>query len=143
MASRMDAITDSEWEERAREAHYRVSSLACGAKMSRQYLHNYFLRRFLMSPKKWLDQQKLRDALLLLRNGDLIKQLHERLGFHHPNHLARAFRRLLGRNPGACREVNPPRLRRSLRKGPKVYKKVQNKTKGSVRILDHRKRRWV
>jgi len=139
MASRMDAIKDSDWKERAKAAHYRVSSLACGAKTSRQYLHNYFLRRFRMSPKQWLDQQKLRDALPLLRDGDMIKELHEQFGFSHPNHLARAFRRVLGRNPGACRALNLVRFQRSLQKGPKLYKKVQNITKGSAQILARQK----
>src|SRR5436309_7758728 len=135
----MDAIKNSDWKERAKVAHYRVSSLACGAKTSRQNLHNYFLRRFRMSPKQWLDEQKLRDALPLLRNGDLIKELHERFGFSHPNHLARAFRRVLARNPGACRALNPVRFRRTLQKGPKLSKKVQNITKGFAQMLARRK----
>jgi len=140
MASRLDAITDSDWKERAKVARYRVSPLACGAKTSRQLLRVFFLLHFHMPPKKWLDQQMLRDALLLLHNGDLIKQVHERLGFSHPNHLARAFRRVFGRNPGACRALRALRLQRTFQNGPKLSEKVRNFPKGSARILAHRKR---
>ena len=143
MASRLDAIEESNWKELARTGRYRVSSLARGAKMSRQKLHAYFLSRFGMPPKKWLDQLKLRDALPLLRNGELVKQVHERLGFGHPSHLARAFRRLVGRNPGACRALNAHHFQRGLQKGPKLYEKVQKFTKRSAQILAAEKRQRV
>ena len=140
MASRLDAIQNSDWEERARVARYRVSGVARGAKTSRQNLHAFSLRHFGMCPKKWLDQRRLRDALPLLHHGDLIKQLHERLGFGHPTNLARAFRRVLGRNPGACRALSALRFRRTFQKAPNLSKKIPNIPKRFARILALRKR---
>ena len=139
MASRLDAITDSHWKERAKAARYRVSLLARDAKTSRQNLRAFFLRHFQMPPKKWLDQQKLQDALPLLRNGHLIKQLHEQLGFGHPGNLARAFRRVIGRNPGDCRRVNALRIRRTFQKAPRLSKKIWNIPQGCARVLARQK----
>jgi AraC-like DNA-binding protein len=135
----MDAIEASEWQERAKAARYRVSALASAAGTSPQQLRNFFLHHFHMSPKQWLDQRKLTDALSLLRTGRLIKEIHEQLGFRHPNHLARAFRRISGRNPGACRAFRALRFQRTFKKGLKLSKKVQNIRKRSARILAHRK----
>jgi AraC-like DNA-binding protein len=45
----------------------------------------------------------IQDARPHLRNGELVKEFYQQLGFQNPNHFARAFRRLTKRTPTAAR----------------------------------------
>jgi len=97
MGSRLDRITD--WEERARKAGFRTVRLAINAGVTRQQLTRYFRIRFGLTPRIWIERLRISDGIRLLRQGKLIKEAAQDLGFQHSTHLSRAFRRDLGTSP--------------------------------------------
>ncbi len=103
MDSRLDAITEADWDNLAQAARYRVSTLAEMVKVSRQHLGRFFLKHFKASPKTWLARRMVRDARSHLCNSEPIKGFYDVLGFRHPNDFARAFRRLTRHQPSAAR----------------------------------------
>lgn len=97
MRSRLDQIMD--WEVRAKKAAYRTESLAAGVGVTRQQLNRYFRRRWGTVAHLWMERLRISDGLRLLRQGKLIKEIADELGFQHPNHFSRAFRRVVGTCP--------------------------------------------
>lgn len=96
MGSRLDRITD--WEDRARKTAYQVSRLARQAETSRQHLNRHFHARIGLSAHQWIDQLRMEDGLLLLRQGRPIKEIAQELGYQHATHFSRAIRRHFGAN---------------------------------------------
>lgn len=72
MRSRLNAIKD--WAERARAARYRVAALASTLGISSQGLRKYWLERFAICPKCWMEQLLAFDAIVLLAQGKPIKE---------------------------------------------------------------------
>jgi AraC-like DNA-binding protein len=93
----LDTITD--WEKEAKAAAYAVAPLAKALGVSRQHLGRYFLRRWRFSPKSWLEQLRTADAIRLLRQGKLVKEVAAELGFDHDTDFSRAFKQRCGCGP--------------------------------------------
>lgn len=99
MSSRLDCIKD--WEALARKANYLVSNLAHQSQMSERQLRRYFLLSFGITPSKWLDDLRMRDAQSLLSKGESIKVIALQLSFADAPHFCRAFKRVYGLSPRA------------------------------------------
>ena len=99
MGSRLDRIT--EWEERARRVGYQTSNLARDIRTTPRHLQRYFLHRFGMSPRAWLQQMRMNAARQLLADDHLIKETSQEVRFRNATHFSRAFRREHGINPAA------------------------------------------
>ena len=103
MGSRLDCITDGKWKRLARSVGYCVEGLSEVAGVTSRQLERNFAKRLALSPKAWLDVLRIRDAQRRLRQGMLIKQVALELAFKHPEHFARAFRRVTGASPSGSR----------------------------------------
>ncbi len=96
---RLDVIQDL--EAKAREAHWRVLELSIICGVSRRTLDAWFRTRRGCTPKQWLRQQQTKFAAELLREGFPLKQVSSELGFAHPQHFMRAFKKATGLSPKA------------------------------------------
>lgn len=118
MGSRLDRIHD--WEDRVRNAMYRTSTLASHAGVTRQQMERYFRIRWGVAPHLWIERVRIDDALRLLRQGKLIKEIACELGYRNATHFSRAFRRVAGRSPTSFVTETP--IVRVLANGPNVPK---------------------
>jgi len=89
MGNRLDCIND--WEERAREAQYRVANLARNLKLTSRQLERYFLRTFNCHPKDWIKDLRRTDYWRLKRQGLLDKEIATLLCFKQASSFSRAF----------------------------------------------------
>src|SRR5690349_22114975 len=105
MHSRLDRISD--WRKTARKAAYRVEEIARCAAVTPRELERYFLAAFGTSPKNWIDNLRMQDAQRLLQRGMMIKEVAMRVGLKHPQHFARAFKRVKGSTPSTSRVFEP------------------------------------
>ena len=87
----------------ARETHYGVDELARAVGVSRRQLERHYCRSFGVSPKAWLDALRMADARRLLGQGKLVKEVALDLGFKHPQHFSRAFKRMVASSPNEAR----------------------------------------
>ena len=104
MHSRLDLIGD--WRELTRKSGYRVEDLARSVLVTPRELERFF-QGFGISPKAWMDQLRMQDAQQLIRRGMLIKEVALILGFKHPQHFARAYKRVVGSTPTTARGLLP------------------------------------
>ncbi|HYV27626.1 MAG TPA: helix-turn-helix transcriptional regulator [Candidatus Eisenbacteria bacterium] len=97
MNRRLEAIVDL--ENLAKEAGFKVTTLAKIAGVSREALRIYIQNRFHKTPKKWLSQLRLEETQAMLSHGQSVKEIATVVGFHHPTHFSRAFRKACGMAP--------------------------------------------
>jgi AraC-like DNA-binding protein len=100
MGSRLDVVTDFEWEQAARLAGYRVRQLAAIMTISPRQLRSYFLRRFRCDPKIWLARRRADRASQLLVEGRPAKQVATTLGFSSASSFRVFFKQFTGRTVG-------------------------------------------
>src|SRR5947208_3017609 len=87
------------WKELAAKADWSASMLANGCGVSLRTLQRYFGKEMGKSPKVWLAEQRQYQAMELLRKGHSVKELADRLGYEHPTHFSRDFKRYWGCTP--------------------------------------------
>lgn len=85
----------------AAQCGYSSAALARKLGLSRRHLHNQWIRNFRMSPGKWLREQRVRDATLLLTTGTRVKDVAEKVGFRHRNGFTAAFVQVTGKTPSS------------------------------------------
>lgn len=78
-----------------------VSQLASLGCMSVSTLERRFQAHFNCSPKAYITAIRIKEACRRLEAGQSIKRVAQDLGFVDQSHLTRAFKRLMGRPPGA------------------------------------------
>jgi AraC family transcriptional regulator len=97
MRSHLDTVAD--WNSLAKTARYRSSQLAQLCRVSPRQLQRFFRRAFKRSPQTFLDDVRLNAAPALLLGGSYVKEVSHELGFAHPSHFIKRFRRRYGSSP--------------------------------------------
>jgi transcriptional regulator GlxA family with amidase domain len=97
MKSRLSQLKN--WAELARAANYRASELAQSTGVSTRELERFFLCQTGKSPHNWLKELRQMEALLLIRSGKSVKETAFELGYEHPAHFSRDFRKFHGAPP--------------------------------------------
>jgi len=85
-------VTDWNWEDLARIAHYDANELAKLCEISTRQLQRHFRRRFHSTPQNWLNERRLLAAQDLLLSGDSVKKVALDLGFKQSSHFCRQFK---------------------------------------------------
>lgn len=86
-------------ERLAYEQGYRVSGLCGELGLCERYFREVFLRDVGLTPKEWLDWERMVAARRLLSFGVDPLVVSDQLGFSHPNSFRRAFREAYGIAP--------------------------------------------
>jgi len=93
------------WPELAREAKWSASGLARKSGVSLRTLERHLLKHMGQNPRTWLTKQRQECAVGLLRNGNSVKEVAERVGYRHASTFSREFTRHSGCRP---KEMMPP-----------------------------------
>src|SRR2546426_2820031 len=80
----------------AQKAGYRSRELARLCQVSPRQLERYFREQFGRTPQAWLDELRLQAATDLMFQRGLVKGVAYELGFIHPSHFIRKFKRVYG-----------------------------------------------
>lgn len=90
-----------DWKLLAQQANWSVKAMAelCG--VSESTLRRYFIQTLGKTTKKWISDQRQKQAIELLKDGSSIKETAMQLGFQHPNNFTREFRKQWGRHPSS------------------------------------------
>jgi AraC-like DNA-binding protein len=115
----------------ARRSEYLSQRLAGELRLTPRTFERRFRRAFDCEPRKWLAQQRMRDALELLDRGLTPKQAAAELAFEHPQSLFRIFRRSFG-----CTPVEYQR-QRVITPAPEVARFAPSGLSHSVTLLSH------
>lgn len=68
-------------------------------------LRKYFLQRYAMTPKKWLDEKRLQKAMVLLRSSDMtIAQIAQGCGYATLSWFSHCFKQRYGKRPKEIRQ---------------------------------------
>jgi AraC-like DNA-binding protein len=78
---------------------YRVSAVCGKLGLSSPYFREIFVRDVGMSPKAWMQEERMVVARQLLGEGMEPQVISEMLGFSHPNSFRREFRETHGLSP--------------------------------------------
>jgi AraC-like DNA-binding protein len=81
------------WGKLAREAEWSVKQMAKLCGVSARTLEKQFLRSLGKKPKTWLTEERQRDALRLLQEGESVKGTAAILGYKHATHFTRQFKK--------------------------------------------------
>jgi AraC-like DNA-binding protein len=106
MKSRLCQITN--WAELARAAKYRASELAKNSGVSTRELERFFLARTGRHPHEWLNELRQAQGRLLIDRGNGVKETAFELGYKHPAHFTRDFKRFYGMSPTSLWSTPPP-----------------------------------
>ena len=99
LKGRLAAVRD--WESRAAAANFNARQLASSSEVSLRHLERFFQMHAGMSPQAWLDNLRLRRAVVLLSNGQSVKRVAYDLGFKQPSHFSQKFKHFYGLAPSS------------------------------------------
>ena len=99
--ARMDKRSMESWVRLARRADYNAHNMSRRLGISARQLRRYTQSFFRRSPQDWLDEQRLRLAANLLKQGQPVKKVAYRLGFKQVSHFSRKFKGFQGVSPKA------------------------------------------
>ena len=94
MKSRLNQIQN--WPEFARQADWSAKLLAQKCNVSPRTMERFFHKAMGKSPHAWLVELRQRQAIELLRDGSSVKETALTLGYKHPTHFSRQFKRHWG-----------------------------------------------
>jgi AraC family transcriptional activator FtrA len=101
MSKKLEFIQN--WPELARQANWSAVVLAKKCAVSSRSLHRYFLEQMRTSPKMWLAEQRLREAMKLSRDGSRVKEVASKLGYKHHSSFTRKYKNCVGACPSICK----------------------------------------
>jgi transcriptional regulator GlxA family with amidase domain len=87
------------WPELAQQANWSASTLAEKCNVSLRTLERRFLKQVGKSPHAWLSEQRLHQAIELLRDGSSVKETAACLGYKNQHHFSREFKKQNGHPP--------------------------------------------
>jgi AraC-like DNA-binding protein len=90
--TRLDAVKD--WATVAQSARYKCENIAATCLVSDRHLERYFLKRFGISPKQWMQSLRMELASTLLRSGYTTKAAAEELCYEGASQFCREFKRI-------------------------------------------------
>lgn len=89
--------------------HITLGDIAKYLNIDRTYLHRLFIRRFGISPMRWLSDFRLQKAVGLMdRPGVTMSEIALSTGFYDLSHFNRAFTDKYGVTPGCYKNKNHP-----------------------------------
>jgi AraC-like DNA-binding protein len=88
-----------DWSQLAQQANWSVKAMAERCGVSESTLRRHFIRTMGKTTKKWISDQRQKQAIELLKDGSSIKETAMQLGFQHPNNFTREFRKYWGKHP--------------------------------------------
>ena len=100
MKSRLGHIED--WETLAQQCRYCVSKLARRCRVSVRELERFTLEEFHQPPHEWLHALRMKRAVELFRDGSLVKEAADLLGYKTRAHLSHDFKQYFGVPPSRC-----------------------------------------
>ncbi|HEY5043667.1 MAG TPA: AraC family transcriptional regulator [Verrucomicrobiae bacterium] len=107
MNTRLKYLEEHEWLKLAQQAEWSVSRLAKLCSVSVRGLELYFHAKIGRTPKKWLVEQRQKQAVILLLDGYLVKEVSSQLAYKQPNHFSREFKRQIGYCPTQINPIGP------------------------------------
>lgn len=113
MESRLNRIGD--WESLAWRAEYCPVALADLVGVTDRHLRRFFTENFESTPRKYLDDLRLRQAREVLSRGVCVRCAALTFGYRQASHFSRAFKEAFGVAPSAI-------SRRPAEKSPRVEK---------------------
>lgn len=106
MKSRLCRIKN--WPEKAREANYRVDTLAKNCRCSVSQLERFFEQEMKLSPHVWMTRLRNLQARAELDEGIPIKETASRAGYANASHFSREFKKVLGVSPAVAAYRSTP-----------------------------------
>jgi AraC-like DNA-binding protein len=106
MCSRLNKIID--WERRAQAANYSVKALAILCGVSRQHLGRFFRETRGVAVHEWINEHRLRMALVFLFQGRSVKETAHLLAYTQVSNFSRDFRLFYGVPPGEFHLLSHP-----------------------------------
>jgi AraC-like DNA-binding protein len=97
MSSRLSTIKN--WPDLAKSSGYCVKIMAGQCRVSIRQLERFFLETKGKRPHKWLSELRQQRALELLRGDTSVKETANMLGYNHPAHFSRDFKKHYGKPP--------------------------------------------
>ena len=88
-----------DWPALARQANWSVTGLAKLCGVSGSAIRRHFLSHEGRAPKDWLAEQRLRQAIELLRESSSIKETALLLGYKQQSNFTRKFKEFWGTCP--------------------------------------------
>jgi len=104
MNRRLKHLEDPEWLKLAQQAEWSVNKLAKLCNVSVRGLELHFHRQMGRTPKKWLMEQRQKQAAILMRAGPLVKEVSSQLAYKQANHFSREFKKQWGYCPSQSTE---------------------------------------
>lgn len=98
----------------AKQANYNAHLLAKMFNICPRHLRRYTHKLFHCSPQHWLDEQRLKDAIVMLETEGLIKAVAFDLGFKSVSHFSHKFKSRYGISPKKFQEQVKFKYRASL-----------------------------
>lgn len=102
--ARKEAQTLEQWVTLARQAGYNQSVVAQLLKVGPRQLRRYTRKVLKASPQRWLDEQRLTRAAIMLKGNDLVKMVAFDLGFKTVSHFSNKFKARYGVSPKVYKE---------------------------------------
>lgn len=105
MESRLNRIGD--WESLAWRAEYCPVTLADLVGVTDRHLRRFFTEHFESTPRKYLDDLRLRQAREVLTRGVCVRCAALTFGFRQASHFSRAFKEAFGVPPSTISRGTP------------------------------------
>jgi transcriptional regulator GlxA family with amidase domain len=106
MATKLKETTD--WTDLARKASYSTAALAALCGISVRQLERRFDREIGESPEQWINMLRANDAMKLLQDGGMVKEVAAILGFENPESFTRDFTKIFDISPSSVRPIERP-----------------------------------
>jgi AraC-like DNA-binding protein len=106
MGRRLLGITD--WPERAQAADFSAKVLAQALGVSARTLRRHIREQFDLSCKGWMLELRKQQALQVMEHAPLIKNAATDLGYKHPHHFSRDFKKMTGYSPSQFTSPQQP-----------------------------------
>lgn len=97
MRSRLNLVKD--WPGLTISANYRIDKLAKNCGVSPRQLERFFHQELGKSPREWLTEARLTQAMTCLKEGSTVKETSFNLGYKQVSHFSREFKRFHGLSP--------------------------------------------
>ena len=101
--ARKDVQTLEQWTALAKQARYDPEVFAHLLKVGPRQLRRYTRKILNTSPQRWLYEQRLMRAAIMLKNKALVKTVAFDLGFKTVSHFSNKFKARYGVSPKAYR----------------------------------------
>jgi AraC-like DNA-binding protein len=97
MGSRLDQIPNL--EVTLCDSGYNLSVMAKSCGVCQRQLRRFIHTSYGKCPSVWRDEVRMGAAILLILNGECIKDIAVKLGFANGSEFCRAFKRVVGMSP--------------------------------------------